>query len=113
MLHTFVWDNAGFVWEKVRRPFYEYLKAYRDLSTNGNGSCKTVASKDLNSDIDALLNNAVDRYLGTSGLFGTPEGCLQTIEKLKAIGVDEVACLIDFGVEPELVLSSLRHLNQL
>ena len=119
MLHTFVWDNAGFVWEKVRQPFYEYLKAYRDLSTNGqNGhgsSCKPAAAagKDLNSDIDALLNNAVDRYLGTSGLFGTPEGCLQTIEKLKAIGVDEVACLIDFGIEPELVLSSLRHLHQL
>ena len=43
--------------------------------------------------------DAVDRYLGTSGLFGTPEGCLQIIEKLKAIGVDEVACLIDFGVD--------------
>jgi len=119
MLHTFVWDNAGFVWEKVRRPFYEYLKAYRDLSTtgqNGHGNCCKVpvaAGKDVNSDIDVLLNNAVDRYLGTSGLFGTPEGCLQTIEKLAAIGVDEVACLIDFGVEPELVLSSLRHLNQL
>src|SRR5207249_3976444 len=34
MLHTFVWDNAAFVWEKVRQPFHDYLKTYRDLSSN-------------------------------------------------------------------------------
>jgi non-ribosomal peptide synthase protein (TIGR01720 family) len=33
------------------------------------------------------------------------------IKRLSAAGVDEVACLIDFGVEHESVLSSLHHLN--
>ena len=32
------------------------------------------------------------------------------IERLKAIGVDEVACLIDFGVDVDSVLESLEHL---
>jgi SAM-dependent methyltransferase len=33
------------------------------------------------------------------------------IDRLKAIGVDEVACLIDFGVDFDSVMSSLYHLN--
>jgi hypothetical protein len=32
------------------------------------------------------------------------------IERLKEIGVDEVACLIDFGVDVDSVLESLDHL---
>jgi acyl-CoA synthetase (AMP-forming)/AMP-acid ligase II len=35
------------------------------------------------------------------------------VEALSAAGVDEIACLLDFGVEAELVLSSLPHLNRL
>src|SRR5688572_8318450 len=33
------------------------------------------------------------------------------IGQLKSIGVDEVACLIDFGIETETVLTSLRGLE--
>jgi len=121
-LHPFVSDNAEFVWKTVRRPFRDYLKTYRDLSRNGHsshalaGQRPSAAAKtpsNLDSEIEALLDNAVDRYLGTSGLFGTPEICLQMIDKLRGIGVDEVACLVDFGVETDLVLASLRHLKEL
>jgi len=35
------------------------------------------------------------------------------IEQLKAIGVDEVACLIDFGVDADDALSGLSYLNTL
>ncbi len=49
----------------------------------------------------------------TSGLFGTPEGCLEIIHTLKGIGVDEVACLIDFGVDADAAYSHLTHLNRL
>ncbi len=35
---------------------------------------------------------------------------MKMIERLKEIGVDEVACLIDFGVEVDSVLESLDHL---
>ena len=121
MLPTFVWDDADFVWEMVRQPFHDYLRTYRDLSRNGHpmhtlASQETIgAARDPKNgppEIEALLNNAADRYLGTSGLFGTPAICLDMIEKLKAVGVDEVACLVDFGVEDDLVLRSLKHLNE-
>ena len=33
------------------------------------------------------------------------------LEQLQAIGVDEVACLIDFGVDHEAVLKSFRSVE--
>jgi hypothetical protein len=35
---------------------------------------------------------------------------MKMVERLKAIGVDEVACLIDFGIDVDSVLESLEHL---
>jgi acyl carrier protein len=63
--------------------------------------------------MEALLAYSFERYYQTSGLFGTPESCVAMIYKLKAIGVDDVACLIDFGVDSETVLAHLEYLNRL
>jgi len=35
------------------------------------------------------------------------------VQRLKEIGVDEIACLIDFGVGTDVVLSNLEHLQSL
>jgi alkanesulfonate monooxygenase SsuD/methylene tetrahydromethanopterin reductase-like flavin-dependent oxidoreductase (luciferase family) len=48
----------------------------------------------------------------SSGLFGTPERCLAQLARLRAIDVDEIACLIDFGVPADEVLASLPLLDQ-
>ncbi len=53
-----------------------------------------------------------ERYFQTSGLFGTPERCIEMIDQLKEIGMDEIACLIDYGIETESVLASLGKLNE-
>jgi hypothetical protein len=54
-----------------------------------------------------------DRYFNTAALFGTRESCLGLLNRLAEIGVDEIACLIDFGVDVESALGSLRHLSAL
>jgi hypothetical protein len=41
------------------------------------------------------------------------DACLEMTDKLKAITVDEVACLIDFGVDPDAVLAALPLLDEL
>lgn len=64
-------------------------------------------------DLQALLDHAFERYFETSGLFGTPTHCLKLVNQLKRIGVDEIACLIDFGVDIDSVLASLPHLKEL
>lgn len=63
--------------------------------------------------MDAVLEFAFLRYYETSGLFGTPERCRETVDKLKGIGVDEIACLIDFGIDTDEVLDSLPLLDRI
>jgi alkanesulfonate monooxygenase SsuD/methylene tetrahydromethanopterin reductase-like flavin-dependent oxidoreductase (luciferase family) len=44
---------------------------------------------------------------------GTLDHCAEQAEDLHANGVDEIACLIDFGVGMEEVMASLRRLTTL
>src|SRR5260370_16307173 len=61
----------------------------------------------------AILSHAFERYFETSGLFGTVETCLAMVQRLKKIGIDELACLIDFGVAASAPLQHLSHLTRL
>ncbi|MBV9792198.1 MAG: amino acid adenylation domain-containing protein [Chloroflexi bacterium] len=115
MLHTFVGKDMQRVREIVREPFTNYLRTSLDLIGNLARSMGHDPNGDNFSDDDmaALLEHAFERYFETSSLMGTPEHCLQTVDRLKGIGVDEVACLIDFGVEAQTVLDSLDYLTLL
>ena len=124
MLHTFVSDCPDFVKSTVRKPMREYLRTSAGLVKKYSWSFPTFKRLgksaheanfgDLNEEeMDALLDHAFDRYFESSGLFGTPESCLERIEQLKANDIDEVACLIDFGVATDVVLANLCHLNSL
>jgi natural product biosynthesis luciferase-like monooxygenase protein len=115
MLHTFIGNDLGRVKDTVRGPFMQYLRSALDLVR------KLVVSANLpvdlnnmsSADMDALLTYAFDRYFGTSALFGTTRSCAPMIADLKQIGVDEVACLIDFGIETESVLEGMRGIGEL
>jgi natural product biosynthesis luciferase-like monooxygenase protein len=126
MLHTFVWHDEGTIRDKVRGPLTEYLRSSVGLLKGYAGTFPAFKSR-LNgadagsvdfgtlsdADMDALLGYSFERYYETSGLFGTPESCSQMVDRLKEIGVNEIACLIDFGVETDTVLASLRYLSAL
>ena len=113
MLHTFVGWDAEAVRAKVREPFLRYLKSSSDLvrrlvQTLDRGPAEQFSEAEM----EDLWNRAFDRYFETSGLFGTPETCLEMVSRLKGAGVDEVACLIDFGVDEASVLESLEVLQE-
>jgi hypothetical protein len=38
---------------------------------------------------------------------------MEMVRGMASIGVDEIACLIDFGVAQDQVLGSLQHLSEL
>jgi hypothetical protein len=44
---------------------------------------------------------------------GTPESCSRRLEEFEVAGVDEVACLIDFGIPFDDVLAGVRRLAYL
>ncbi|MFB8213016.1 MULTISPECIES: MupA/Atu3671 family FMN-dependent luciferase-like monooxygenase [Streptomyces] len=118
MLHTFIGSDREAVRETVRAPFSKYLASSFDLVIHAaKAAGENAVALDLNtmtqSDIDFMVGQAFDRYFQTSGMFGTVEDALQVCERLYAIGVDEIACLIDFGVDTDDVLNSLVHLDEL
>jgi natural product biosynthesis luciferase-like monooxygenase protein len=123
MLHTFVGDDEAAVREIVRGPMKEYLRSSVGLikgvawsfpifkNRAGTMSEDELLSSLSDEEMDALLDYSFERYYETSGLFGTPQRCIEIAERMRAIGVDEIGCLIDFGVETETVLKSLERLN--
>ena len=78
----------------------------------GSGKNADEAFASLTADeLDQLLEMAAGRYLETSGLFGAVDDAVELIERCSGVGVDEVACLIDFGVDTDAVLASLPLLG--
>jgi natural product biosynthesis luciferase-like monooxygenase protein len=115
MLHTFIGDDKDAVREKVRLPFTNYLRTSIGLISNLARSLDLPFEVSAMSEKDMadLLAYAFNRYFETAALFGTPDSCQPMIERLNSIGVDEVACLIDFGVDVESALAALPRLNRL
>jgi natural product biosynthesis luciferase-like monooxygenase protein/amino acid adenylation domain-containing protein len=115
MLHTFIGDDLAAVRERVRKPFREYLRTSVDLIA---GVAKTMgldlrAPGFTDDDFEAVLDHAFERYFETSALMGTPASCRPLVERLRAMTVDEIACLIDFGVEEDAALAGLERLAAL
>jgi natural product biosynthesis luciferase-like monooxygenase protein len=107
MLHAFVHGDSKFVREKVRDPFLTYIRASTDAQRHG------YKDKLSEEELDKAAAFAYERYFRTGALFGTPEACLKLVQQAKEIGVDEIACQLDFGVDAASVLESLTYLNQL
>jgi natural product biosynthesis luciferase-like monooxygenase protein len=109
MMHTFVGQSNSAVKEQVRAPFTHYLRSYFKQYDN----VRVAADDVTEDDRDAIMNAAFELYFENNTLMGTPAKCSRVIEQLLAVGVDEVACLVDFGVEADAVLGNLQHLNEL
>ena len=115
LLHTFVGNDLEQVREQARQPFGHYLTSSVGLLQN------MVKSQGMEVDFEGLreedrdfiLASAYKRYVESSALIGTPESCCQIIDHLQSVGVDEVACFIDFGVDEQTVLANLPHLHTL
>ncbi len=114
MVHTFVGETQEQVRQQIREPLSSYLRSSADLFV------KLGLARRFNidparfdqDDLEAFVEHAFERFFDFNGLLGTPDACVTMIDTLKAIGVDEVACLIDFGVEFNATMQSLRLLDR-
>ncbi|MEV8635612.1 MupA/Atu3671 family FMN-dependent luciferase-like monooxygenase [Streptosporangium sp. NPDC051023] len=114
MVHTFVGDDDATVKEQVRAPLSAYLRSSLDLSRSQLNSAHPLArDQDHSRAVDMVVARAFDRYVEGGGLMGSLETCLDRARKLREIGVDEVACLIDFGLPADQVVRGLRRLDAL
>ncbi len=117
MLHTMIGQDREQIRATVRAPFSAYLASSIDLIARDTRASAMPGDFDLSAlpsrDRQFMVDLAFDRYFTAAGLFGTVADGLEVVRGLTAIGVDEIACLIDFGVAADEVLESLRHLGEL
>jgi len=125
MLHTLLGADRAEVRDRARGPMKEYLRsaaalikqyawafpAFKKPAGVSNPEGIDLTALDA-EEMDAILEFAFLRYFEDSGLFGTVEDAVRRVDEVAAIGVDEIACLIDFGVETGVVLERLKPLAE-
>lgn len=113
MLHTFVNPDQNYVISTVRQPLLEYMKQSIRFCSK---SMQNLENKSTSIEIDTvndLVEYKLNKYLERNTLIGSSKKCIDTVKKLAAIGVDEIACLLDFGISSSEILKNLIHLSDL
>ncbi|MBN8630754.1 MAG: LLM class flavin-dependent oxidoreductase, partial [Rhodobacterales bacterium] len=121
MLHTYLAADRETAREVAREPMKSYLRSAAGLikqyawafpafkKPQGMTNPMDIDLGSLAPDeLEAILDFAFLRYFDDSGLFGTVEDAVKRVEELKAIDIDEVACLIDYGIPTPVVLEGLK-----
>jgi natural product biosynthesis luciferase-like monooxygenase protein len=109
MAHTFIGESNGAVKEKVRAPLTHYLRMYINQFANFGYAGDEVSEEDK----DTIVGKAFEHYFEHGTLIGTPNKCSRLIARLIEAGVNDIACLIDFGLDFDSVMQSLGYLDEL
>ena len=125
MLHTYLAGTRAEAERIAREPMKDYLRSAAGLikqyawafpAFKKPAGATNPFEIDLEGlspeEMDAILEFAFQRYFNDSGMFGTIQDGLARTEELKRIGVDEVACLIDYGIDPDVVMAGLTPLAE-
>jgi len=114
MVHTFVSYDLERTLARSKPAFIQYMKKHLDLLRPALSPGEDI-EQFSERELDAIAAFAFKRYSQSAALIGTPQSCATIVEQLRAAGVDEVACLVDWlpleesraGLEPLRVLKDL------
>jgi len=110
MLHTFLDATPEAARSAAEAALRNYVAQSIDLSASNARDEKGVHPSAAlpAADLDLLVQQCI-----TQSLIGTVESCTGLLDRLCAVGVSEIACLIDFGVPHALVMESLKRVARL
>ncbi|OON81414.1 MupA/Atu3671 family FMN-dependent luciferase-like monooxygenase [Streptomyces tsukubensis] len=111
MLHAYVGQNESEVERDVRAPLEEYLISAMNLMRPTGDSRR--GPDELLKRARLAVQPAYEKYMRGGSLIGTVGQAFSVAEEFSRLGVDEIACLIDFGLPTETVLNGLNHLDEL
>ncbi|GAA3343149.1 LLM class flavin-dependent oxidoreductase [Amorphoplanes nipponensis] len=120
MMHTYVAETT----EQARKVAVPWLRSYlrtaidleaRAVGAGGGMSGGRTGREFLSEDRarDRLAEVGVNRYLAGASLIGSVADCRRTVEAVRAAGVDEIACLVDFVGDADALLGGLGPLAAL
>ncbi|MEQ4304662.1 amino acid adenylation domain-containing protein [Plantactinospora sp. B6F1] len=108
LLHTYLGTDLARVRAEAYGPFCAYLRSSLSLFGQVTNSLGLRIDQDTPAeDVEFLLEQAYQRYCEGRALIGTPDSVAPIVDRLSALGVDEIACFVDFGMPAEQMLSSL------
>jgi natural product biosynthesis luciferase-like monooxygenase protein/amino acid adenylation domain-containing protein len=112
MLHTYVQEDAEAARAEARPHLQAYFRSQLQLRKEVGQSLglQVDTTETVTEEIVAV---ATERYLATKALIGSPAGCANLLCGIQDAGVDEIACLVDFGISLERVSPALEHLDRL
>jgi natural product biosynthesis luciferase-like monooxygenase protein len=114
MLHTLVHESRDLVRNAVEVPFKEYIKSALEAHLQADLDAKGTTNERVSAPEKAkILDYAYQRYFQTAAIFGTVADGRKVVDEAIKIGVNDIACLVDFGVDYSLVKESLFYLEQL
>jgi natural product biosynthesis luciferase-like monooxygenase protein len=114
MLHTYLADDPMRARAEAREPFLAYLRSAVDIfKTFVNVHGRALEEELTDEDVEWLLAAAYERYVARSALIGSPRTCRPVLDGLAEMGVEEVACLVDFGLDHRTVMQGLETLGVL
>lgn len=114
MAHTFVGEDHNAIRTIAQPAIAGYLKVNIEMQKDHSiGSGEERGFSRLNErETEIMIAAQVKNDLQSPLSFiGTPDHCAEQAERLSENGVDEIACLIDFGIGIEDVMASLRRLS--
>lgn len=111
-LHTFIGSDEAEVRQIVADPVKQYLRTFllqktADASLQGESKTSSSAEQEL------IVNLAFEDLYVKKALLGTIPKCASLVRRLQEMGVSEIACLIDFGLDFRLVFEMLPKLDEL
>lgn len=115
LVHSFMAGDVDAAMNQARAPFLNYLRSSFGLVQKMalSEGRQIDVNRMTEEDIRHLLSSYYERIAQTGTLVGTPSSCLPLVQQLVACGVDEIGCLIDFGVEKVAALTGLEYLSEL
>ena len=118
MLHTYLAESVTEAVNVSTPALVQYLATSMELESaalqgggSGSGGRSNGGSQIPARDIQEIAEIGSSRLLEGHSLVGTVESVKHLVDRLKESGVTEIACLIDFGLPDELVLSSLKRIG--
>jgi natural product biosynthesis luciferase-like monooxygenase protein len=115
MVHTFLGPDDAAVRACIREPYCAFLKGNIHLLQGlaaSRGAAVDVAQMSP-ADLDDFTGFLFERFYSQRALFGTPQAAAALVEKLGEAGVNEIACLLDFGAPVDDALAALPSLDLL
>ncbi len=109
MLHAYCDPDPARTLARVKGPMTSYVRGALDQHARAAPGAGEIDGTQR----DRIADFAFQRYLRTASLIGTPEDCRDMMRRVAGIGVDEIACLLDFGLPTEEVLEGLERLTSL